>query len=156
MAIQWFLSARRFAAVYGAFAPLLIVAAAPPDSCSPTVSCVDDPRVSKTATGLEKQSAQGTFKVRIESAIPNPPARYTNTWVIRIFDASGAAIVGARVVPDLFMPDHNHYQPPPVVTANANGTYSVTGFELAMPGIFQVIFKLPDRGTDSVSFYFCV
>ena len=160
MAIQWFSSVRRFAAVYGAFTPLLIVAAAAPDSCSPpTPTCegaADPDGDPETLTCLEeKGSVQGTFKVRILRATPDPPAKYTNNWVIRISDASGTPIVGARVEAGLYMPVHQHSQPPPVITANADGTYSVSALELSMVGLFDLTFKLPDLA-DQVTFRFDV
>lgn len=156
MAIRWLLSVQRFAAVYGAFAPLLIVAAAPPDACSPPPGTCAEDADPKTLTCQWKASAQGTFKVRILSAIPDPPAKLRNDWIIQIFDASGAPIVGTRVVTGLYMPVHQHAQTPPAVTANANGTYSVSALQLAMPGDFELTFRLPDLGTDHVTFSFNV
>lgn len=181
MAIQWLLSARRFATVQGAFIPLFFLAAAAPDSCtaapsppgpapnapscvhdpgtagSGSVSCVNAPGVSPTATDLDQMSALGTFWVRIVAAEPNPPAKQMNSWTIRIYDtATRTAITGASVVATPYMDCHGHpARFPAQVTANPDGTYTVSQLDLFMAGIWRISISLPDR-QDRVNFHFCV
>jgi hypothetical protein len=108
-------------------------------------------------------------KLRIESAVPSPPAKITtNTWVIRVLDAAGAPITPAElkgfVAPngqiDPIMPDHNHGSGGgPRVVANGDGTYTVSDLSfVTMPGVWRMTFEVRTAGgqTDFVAFYSCV
>ncbi|HMJ15815.1 MAG TPA: hypothetical protein VK524_30575 [Polyangiaceae bacterium] len=196
MATRWFFSAKRFAALHGAFIPLFVVAAAPPDSCSSpstcgaagvggapdgSVSCVYDTRVSSCGTGLVKASASGAYRIRIESASPNPPAKGMNSWVIRAVDASGGPRSGVRVAvhtqeadqdpttppeADPYMPDHLHWSgTTPTLSPNSDGTYSVGNMNFWMAGVWRMGFDIfdlsrvqspTDLPEDSIYFYFCI
>lgn len=185
MATRWLLAARRFTALHGAFVPLFFVAAAAPDSCTPapatchlglagpdaggtTVSCVNDPRVAACGTHVEALGEFSRVKLRIESQNPDPPANVsTNTWVVRVLDASGAPITPAEFkgyrtesnVADPYMPDHNHnLGPGPQIVANGNGTYTVSALSLRMAGMWRMAFEIrtADGQTDRVAFYMCV
>ena len=186
MATRWLLAARRFTRLHGAFVPLFFVAAAAPDSCAPaptpchlgllneggsggsTVSCVNDSRLAACGTHVEALGQFSRVKLRIESLDPDPPANIaTNTWVIRVLDASGAPITPAAFegyvtdngVADPYMVDHQHsLGPGPVIVANGDGTYTATNLSLRMPGMWRMAFKIrtADGQTDIVAFYMCV
>ena len=183
METNWMFSLKRFATLNGALVPFFLAAAAP-DSCSPTtcpgaagsagtgstpdgsVSCVNDPRVSACATNLEKAGQLGVLKMRILSVNPNPPGRGMNSWVVRVLDSSGNAISGAQVKPhvsgtqpDPYMPDHGHGSITAAkVAANLDGTHAVTDMNFIMPGVWRMGFDIvtPDGRTDTVFFFFCV
>src|SRR5690348_13551748 len=84
-----------------------------PLDCS-TVTGVDTFTV-----GLKHPGANGQMLFKMMSAMPSPPARNDNTWVVEI-DAMASGVAGApmdgltlTVTP--FMPAHQHGSPKPVV-----------------------------------------
>ncbi len=99
-----------------------------------------------------------TAKVVLVDASPSPPARGSDTWKIKVTDSQGNALSNATVTAKPFMPDHGHGSSvEPVVTANPDGTYTVTPLYLFMPGLWQVTFTIKTASTsDDVVFSFCV
>jgi hypothetical protein len=140
---------------------------APADAGSPTgdsgvVSCEHDPRVDTFAANLTKKSASGVLTATLLSAAPSPPALRTNSWTVKLTDASGAPVTGAALTVVPFMPDHGHGTSiVPQVTSGANGSYTIDPLYLFMPGVWRItIGVLPEAGTpspdDEVQYFFCI
>lgn len=122
------------------------------------ITCQNDPRVMNYVSGLTVTSTSGAHKYVLLSSDPAPPARGNDTWKIKITDAQGNALSGlsASVLP--FMPDHGHGTSVNAsITANSDGTYTVTPLYFFMPGVWRISFSVPPtQQSDVGNFYFCV
>jgi hypothetical protein len=126
------------------------------------VSCQNDPRVDAFAADLTKKSASGALTATLLSATPAPPALRTNSWTVKLVDATGAPISGAALSVVPWMPDHGHGSSVvPQVTAGAAGSYTLDSLYLFMPGVWRITLGvMPDAGMpnpdDEVQFFFCI
>jgi hypothetical protein len=130
------------------------------------VSCARDGRVSAFAPNVEKATQRGTFKVRLVSAEPAPPAKGLNAWTVRVLSASGAPVSTASLAlhresdsPDPSMPDHGHGSlASAAVERRSNGDFAVEPLDLFMPGVWRVGFDVsaPNQPSDTVFFFFCI
>jgi len=122
------------------------------------ITCQNDPRVMTYASGLTVTSTSGSHKYVLLTSDPAPPARGNDTWTIKITDAQGNALSGlsASVLP--FMPDHGHGTSVNAsITANSDGTYTVTPLYFFMPGVWRISFSVPPtQQSDVGNFFFCV
>ncbi len=128
------------------------------DGDAATISCTGDSRNDTYAANLEKSGASGVYRFTLVSATPAPPIRGTNSWSLRITDASGAALSGAMVEVAPYMPDHGHG--PSVkaaATEESDHSYTIAPLYFFMPGLWQVTFKatVADK-SDTAVFTFCV
>lgn len=121
------------------------------------ITCQNDPRVMSYAPGLSVTSTSGTRKYVLLSADPAPPARGTDTWSMRITDASNQPQPSLSVGVLPFMPDHGHgTSVNATVTANADGTYTVQPLYFFMPGVWRITFWIGTNQSDVGEFFFCV
>ena len=124
------------------------------------VTCQNDARVDTYAANLAKASTSGSLKITLVSSDPAPPSVGTNTWTLHVTDAAGAPISNAPLTIASFMPDHGHGSSvKAVITAQADGNYSVTPLYLFMPGVWRITFSLPGADAappEDVVFFFCV
>jgi hypothetical protein len=122
------------------------------------VDCTNDPRAMPYAPGLAATSQAGTVTITLLSSDPGPPVRGTNVFTVRVTDGSGADVVGATLTVTPTMPDHGHMTTPPTVSANADGTYTISDLYFFMDGIWQVsILVATDAGAiGTVSLDFCI
>jgi hypothetical protein len=121
---------------------------------SDVVSCQNDPRVDTYVANLTKKPVSGTYQITLMNGDPAPPAIGVNTWQIKAEDATGSPMTDLNVVP--FMPDHGHgTSVKAAITAQPDGTLSVTPLYLFMGGVWRVEFN-PASRTDPVDFYFCI
>jgi hypothetical protein len=156
---------RRFLAF---LAPAAVaIACSHADSASPAdagagdeaqVTCQTDSRAQTYSANMVQKGQSGVFQLALASADPAPPARGTNTWTVRVLDASGAPVTGATLDVKPFMPDHGHGTSiVATITANPDGTFGVTPLYLFMPGLWQMTFGVhAGSQNDSVVFSFCV
>src|SRR5713101_2815575 len=72
------------------------------------VNCTNDPRVTAYAPNLAVTSVSTGMKFVLVSSTPAPPARGTDTWAVRVTDASGQALPNLSLSVLPFMPDHGH------------------------------------------------
>ena len=121
------------------------------------VTCQNDPRVDSFAANLTKKSAGGTYQIVLMSADPAPPAIGVNTWTIKAIDGAGNPMANPdlKVLP--FMPDHGHgTSVKAAVTAQPDGTLSVTPLYLFMGGVWRVEFNPQSGSADPADFFFCI
>ena len=112
------------------------------------------------AIGTSMASEAGTFKVTIESATPDPPAKGTNDWVLKVTDASGAALDDVTF-DDALTYQHVHKHEgaaKPTVTAQGkDGLYDAKGWDVVHVGSWEFRMTLTQGGkTDKATFHFCV
>lgn len=122
--------------------------------------------MSRFTPNLEKATQRGTYKVRIVSGAPAPPAKGLNTWVVRVLAPSGSPVSSADLVlhresdsPDPSMPDHGHGSlTSAAVARRADGDFAVEPLDLFMPGVWRVGFdvRAPGQKSDTVLFFFCI
>jgi hypothetical protein len=110
------------------------------------------------AASLAKPGSSGAITFVLASAEPAPPGVDSNTWVMRLVDATGAPIVDATF-PTIktWMPLHGHSSSVvPTATSNGDGSYAISLY-LFMPGLWQITFDAQSGSqTDSAMFTFCV
>jgi hypothetical protein len=119
-------------------------AAAPATHDAGEVSCANDSRVKPFAAGMQAKSTSGKLVVDLVNASPSPPQSGTgdagiNTWTLKI-TVDGQTPKDAVTVTTL-MPDHGHGSPmKPVLTANPDGTSTLSDLFLFMGGVWQITF----------------
>src|SRR5688500_9755323 len=80
-----------------------------PPSADAGLDCSQDPRGEVFTAGMTKGGGAG-YGVRLDDALPSPPAKGDNAWTVRVL-LGGAGPVSSdevQLVPRLCMPDHNH------------------------------------------------
>lgn len=110
---------------------------------------------------MDKPGELGVLSFQFSDLEPAPPAKGSNTFHVRVSDASGALVEGELGVA-LRMPDHGHgTSVKPVVSDTAIGTYTVTPLYLFMAGVWRIEFDAyagadVSQPVDSVALHFCV
>jgi hypothetical protein len=134
-----------------------------PSPPTPTVSCVDDPRLDSYSGELDKSGELGLLSFRFFDLEPSPPAKGNNTFHLQVSDAAGASMqCDLRV--DSRMPDHGHgTSVEPVITPDpALGSFTIRPLYLFMPGVWRLEFSAFDDATgsapmlDRAVLHFCV
>jgi hypothetical protein len=119
----------------------------------PTVSCDKDSRVDTYVANLEKKSANGALTATLVASDPAPPIRGTNTWTLKLVDATGKPVTSDVTITP-FMPDHGHgTSVKPTPTAQPDGTWKIDNLYFFMPGVWRITIQ---SGADSVEYFFCV
>jgi hypothetical protein len=123
------------------------------------VGCAAETRADDYALGLEKSGA--TVRVQFVDAVPAPPDRGDNTWVVRVLDlASGQPVDDALLDVEPYMPDHNHGSSiaTGVTPTGEPGELQLDPVNLFMPALWEVRlnFVRADETPDQVVFRFCV
>ncbi|HTR51853.1 MAG TPA: FixH family protein [Kofleriaceae bacterium] len=134
-----------------------------PDSYIYTCTASDDNPQTYIA-GLQVMGTSQKMAFSLLDAMPAPPARGNNTWMVQInammSDAMvGPAVTDATIVATPFMPDHGHGTPILVgVTNNGGGQYELTPVNLWMPGywVTTLVVTSPTAGTDTAQYKFCL
>ena len=121
------------------------------------VGCTRDVRADTYAARLSKPGRSGALTFELVSSEPAPPARGDNRWVLRVLDASSAAVTGATLTVSPFMPDHGHgTSVAPQVTASGD-SYEARPLNLFMPGLWQTtVGARTANGNDEAVFSFCI
>jgi hypothetical protein len=118
---------------------------------------------------MQKAGMAGAFTFVLVSSDPAPPAKLTNTWILKVLDNSGKPVTGATFPPlpewsgwpvgvRPYMPDHGHTSTArPTVTSNSDGTYTINTLYFMMPGLWQTTINVKSGvTTDNVRYSFCV
>jgi hypothetical protein len=109
--------------------------------------------------GLTVEGQAAAMRFELVDALPAPPGRGTNRWVVRLRDGDGAPLDGATVTKvKAWMPDHGHGSGVAAKMTHADdGTSTIDGLELVMPGVWTVtVSGERDGTTDEGSFAFCI
>lgn len=113
--------------------------------------------------GLPKTGRDGLLAYKLMSAMPAPPARGDNSWVVQINTMSsgvvGTPLDGADITVTPFMPSHQHGSPIKVeVTPMGDpGMYTLEPVNLWMPGVWETtITATSGTTTDSAIYKFCI
>lgn len=104
---------------------------------------------------LEKPSASGRYAVALVPPPVTPAINQLHSWTVKLADASGAPVSGARVTVGGGMPQHGHGFPtrPRVTREVEQGTYLVEGMKFSMPGWWDIKFDIQGaQGEDQVTF----
>jgi hypothetical protein len=137
---------------------------APPDA-DEALACMTSGRGDVYTVGLEKQGTGGALDFKLMSAMPAPPGRNLNTWVIQV-NSMAAGVVGApaanaSMIVTPYMPDHQHgagaYKVKVAPMPDAAGQYQLSDINTWMPGYWEVTIDAT-AGTihDSVIYKFCI
>jgi hypothetical protein len=129
-------------------------------SSADTGGTSDDAAGSVGCTGGQTYTANMTapgsnnvYTFTLIASTPAPPAQYTNTWTLKVVNASGVAPSLSQLTVYPFMPLMGHGSDQvPTVTANTDGTFTVTDVYLFMPGLWTVtisVMDVPDAGDDA-------
>jgi hypothetical protein len=136
-------------------------AASSSDDTSDTqdAGCAQETRDDEYMLGLEKSGEHVT--VRFVDAMPSPPARFDNTWMIEVVDtATSTPMTDIELEVEPYMPDHMHGTSIAceVTPMPEPGQMQLDPVNLFMPGLWEVRlnFTLPDAVEDQVVFRFCV
>ena len=127
----------------------------PPEA---TITCEKDPRADTYFANLERAGTGKIFKFVLVQGDPAPPSRGTNTWTLKVLDASGKPVTDATIDVKPFMPDHGHGTSIKAsATKLADGNYTIAPLYFFMPGLWQVTFDVKSGTTsDTVVYTFCV
>lgn len=104
---------------------------------------------------LEKQSVSGRYVVTLVPPPVAPAINQMHSWTVKLADATGAPVTGARLAVGGGMPQHGHGLPtrPRVTGEIGNGTYLVEGMKFSMPGWWNIKFDIQGTGgADKVTF----
>lgn len=121
------------------------------------IDCSKDARVTAYKPGLTTTSTSGALSFVLVKSDPGPPTRGTDTWTIKVSNASTQApMTGLSMTVLPFMPDHGHGTAVnATVTANADGTYTVAPLYFFMPGVWRITFT-STAPADTAQFLFCI
>ncbi len=103
----------------------------------------------------EKASAAGLYKVAVVAPSPAPAVNQLHAWRVRLSDAGGRPVTGARFTVDGGMPQHGHGFPtkPRVTREIEEGTYLLEGMKFSMTGWWDLKLGIQGAaGPDQVSF----
>jgi len=127
------------------------------------LACMTSGRGDTYAVGLQHQGVNALYNFRLMSAMPAPPGRNLNVWVIQInWEATGAPVTGASLTVTPFMPDHQHgpgaYTPQVMELTSTPGQYQISDINTWMPGYWEITIdaKTPDKVEDTVVYKFCI
>jgi hypothetical protein len=127
------------------------------------LACMTSGRGDTYAVGLSHTGKNQLYNFKLMSAMPAPPARYLNTWVIQIsWEANPSQpITGATLTVSPFMPDHQHGSgayTPQIQEQTTPGQYQVSDIYTWMPGYWEITIdaRTPDNVEDTVVFKFCI
>ncbi|MBM4356599.1 MAG: FixH family protein [Deltaproteobacteria bacterium] len=109
--------------------------------------------------GLTVDGESARLRFELADALPAPPGRGTNRWVVKLHDPGGAILPGAVLTQvKAWMPDHGHGSgAAATITNGGNGESVIEGLELVMPGVWTVTVSADHAGTtDKGAFAFCI
>jgi hypothetical protein len=126
------------------------------------VACKTSGRGEMYMVGLEHKGVNDLYDFKLMSAMPAPPMRNLNTWMIQInWEATGAPVTGASLVVTPFMPDHQlgaGGTTPKIQEQSTPGQYQISDINTSMPGYWEITITAttPDKIEDTVVYKFCI
>ena len=103
----------------------------------------------------EKSAEGGRYKVAIVAPTPAPAVNQLHAWQVKLADAQGQPVKGARFTVGGGMPQHGHGFPtkPRVTRELADGTYLLEGMKFSMTGWWELKLGIEGQpGPDKVAF----
>jgi nitrogen fixation protein FixH len=133
-------------------------ASAPDADEAGIIGCQNDAKAETYTANLAKAGTIKALTFTLVESVPAPPAKGSNTWTVKVTDASGAPVKDAKVTVDPQMPEHGHGSSVVAkVTAVGDGTYTIEPLYLFMAGLWRVtITAVAGATTDTASFTFCI
>lgn len=104
---------------------------------------------------LAKPSEAGTYRVALEPPAQAPAINQMHSWTVKLSNAQGSPVQGARFKVDGGMPQHGHGLPtqPRVTREMDAGTYALDGMKFSMTGWWTVKLDIDGpQGADTVTF----
>ncbi len=104
---------------------------------------------------LTRTSAQGLYVVAMRPLVPVVAVNQIHPWEIRVVNAAGEPVSGARIAFDGGMPQHGHGLPtqPRVTEELGDGRYRLDGMKFSMTGWWEMKVKIQSaQGSDQVTF----
>ena len=127
------------------------------------VDCATVTGVDTFVVGLDHAGTDGVFDFKLMDAMPAPPFRGNNTWVVQVSSmnagVAGAPVDGATIKVTPFMPAHQHGTGVNVVIepTGAAGQYKLDPVNLWMQGVWETTVRATvGTMTDTTVFKFCV
>jgi hypothetical protein len=128
------------------------------------LACMTSGRGDTYAVGLLHTGMNALYNFKLMSAMPAPPGRNLNVWVIQInWEATGAPVTGASLTVTPFMPDHQHgpgAYTPQVMELATPGQYQISDINTWMPGYWEITIDAKTPGSSPVEdiavFKFCI
>ena len=128
------------------------------------IGCQGALMVQSYSAGMGQMGTSAIFRFELVSATPEPVTTGTEVWVVKITDASGAAVTDATFPstpstpnPRPWMPYHGHGTSEVTVTNNHDGTYTFNPMYLFMEGLWETDIIAESGGkTDATKFFFCL
>jgi len=124
------------------------------------LKCDEETRADMFEAGMVKSGANGLFDVALLEAMPAPPDKGDNLWLVEVRDAtSGAPVADTTLKVTPFMPDHGHGTAIQTVVTPLGepGQLELDRINLWMPGLWEVRIKVTkDTDEDNVVFAFCI
>lgn len=92
--------------------------------------------------------------VKLVESEPMEPIKGSNRWIVTVSDLMGTLQQGCTLHLAPFMPDHMHGSNEVDATEIEPGRYELKGFELTMPGYWELVTEVncPMLETDQVTF----
>lgn len=133
------------------------------------IDCAAETRATPYTPGMKERSISGAWVVKLLNntfasngqALPQAPAKGTDTWTIEVDDAAGRSTDGVVTGISPYMPDHRHGTTPVMVSASGTGTYTLTPLYLYMSGYWEITVNLAGSAgsgvtTDTAMFPICI
>jgi hypothetical protein len=142
------------------------------DAGSAMAECALHDDVQMYVVGLEVMGQKGLMDFQLMDAMPAPPARNNNTWMVQITatgassgSGSGSSVAPGTLIADAninatpFMPDHGHGTSIEVIVTNeGSGQYQLSPVNLWMPGYWVTTLSVSSAtvGGDIGQYKFCI
>ena len=116
------------------------------------MGCVNPPSGECFRADWTVSGAQLTAE--LTAAEPSEPVKGSNTWTVALRDMDGEALLGCEVTLTPYMPDHGHGSNVVESSELEDGRYELEGFELTMPGLWELNADVtcPELEMDSFTF----
>lgn len=104
--------------------------------------------------GMARAGADGALSVRLVDALPAPPDRGDNRWVIQI-EAGDTMLTDCALTVEPDMPLHGHGTTPVEISEMGDGQYKLEAMNLFMPGLWIIPIQATcGEVTDTVTYEF--
>jgi hypothetical protein len=109
---------------------------------------------------LETEATGKKLSAKLYDAMPNPPERYNNNWVIDVVDANGEPVADATITKaQVYMPFHQHGRPATWTAMPEPGRFKLA-LNFFMRGFFEVRLTMSSQSAEAsneyIVFSYCV